>query len=144
MNPKEKRYIAVTLGPIISILIITVASLLISSIVISKMSLGTATSLLAYTIQIDGILFGSTAIAYGLLCSRKTFSSDDARLAFSRTTAFLCYLFSLAFAFLLMGNESTDGLVLGPAFIAAIGGLFSALMVGSNLQQKAPLNEKEQ
>ena len=51
----------------------------------------------------------------------KNFEGENDQAIVFDDTSFLCYYFSLALAFFLLGTQATDGLILGPALTSVVG-----------------------
>ena len=128
MNEKQKTEGLLIFGPVLTSSGILGLTLTVST-AIPQMTLDVATNVLVNTIQLDGLLFGFTAVMYGLFYGRRILKEKTIKLSFLMITSFLCYYFSLALAFFLLGTQATDGLILGPALTSVVGGFLASVMV---------------
>jgi len=110
--------------------------------ILPKMTDTYAISVLSNTIQLDGVLFGFTAVMFGFFYSKGIIRRGQTNLLFLVITSFFIYYLSLAFAFFLLGDQSTDGLIVGPALMAVIGGFLSSVMVVRALAKEQKPDEK--
>jgi hypothetical protein len=99
-----------------------------------NMSTETASKLLENTIQLDGLLFGFTAVMYGLFYGRKLIArTKEVKVGILLVTSFLCYYFSLFLAFVFLATQAVEGIILAPAIISIIGGLLSSAILTTEL-----------
>ena len=66
---------------------------------------------------------------FGLFYGKRILKEKEIHLSSLMITGFLCYYFSLGFAFFFLGDQLRDNIILAPAFIAVFGGLLSSVFV---------------
>jgi hypothetical protein len=89
-----------------------------------------AISILQNTIQLDGLLFGFSAVMFGLIFTRertKIPKENEFYIAVVSFASFFCYSVSLGVAFTTLTKKNVGHWVLYPAYIAILGVMISAI-----------------
>jgi len=103
-----------------------------------------AIPILQNTIQLDGLLFGFSAVMFGLIFTREKTTlpkKNEFKIAVVVFASFLCYIISLGAAFMTLTNKNIGYWVLFPAWIAVFGVMISALYMVVFLLEKPPSTE---
>jgi hypothetical protein len=98
-----------------------------------------AFSILQNTIQLDGLLFGFSAVMFGLIFTRektKIPKENEFYIATVASASFLCYSFSLALAFNYLTMKNIGHWVLYPAWITILGVMISSIYMVAFLLAK--------
>jgi hypothetical protein len=104
----------------------TILALLFSS-TFPTVTLDTATKVLQNVIQLDGVLFGFTAVMFTIIHTREhTYMKEITRTVFLLTSLW-CYIVSIAMSFDMLMQQLTVSLVLAPAWVAIVGAIFSSV-----------------
>jgi hypothetical protein len=91
-----------------------------------------AISILQDTIQLDGLLFGFSAVMFGLIFTREKAilpKENEFNIAVVTFASFFCYSLSLGIAFITLTKKDIGHWVLFPAWIAILGVMIASLYI---------------
>jgi hypothetical protein len=99
-------------------------------------------TILGSTIQLDGVLFGFSAVMFGFFHGKCATKFREPYIFMMMTVSFLCYFVSIGTSFTLMASQRINGLVVTPTVLAVVGGLLSSVYIVVVLMCDNPKNIK--
>jgi hypothetical protein len=95
----------------------------------SKLPIDTVISILENTVQVDGVLFGFSAVMFGLFHGKCATKFKEPYIFVMMTTSFLSYFVSMGLSFDFLVSQSTIGSIVVPTILTVIGGLLSSVYI---------------